>query len=100
MEESQSQIQSEKAELLKELDNCSFIVDGLENYEPFKKLMCIVREQANVADDNWHKLTKTDDDLFLSLKSQKLALIYLTQIIDNLKAAKEDLQEQLTDKTE
>lgn len=73
------------------------IVNGLENYQPFKMLMEDFQKNLEIADGTWHLVKQDEMWKFWELKCTKLAAASILHVIDNYKAelnkAKQALEE-------
>lgn len=82
-------------DLQAELNKVDFVLNGLENYEPFDKFIEFFKDAAKATDDEWFKLASSKDDLFQDLKAHKLAYNSVLQFIDSMKFAREGLVEEI-----
>lgn len=79
---------TEIGELLnQQIQELNFIVEGLENYEPFQKLVAKFKRTNDSLDQSWHLFT--DPVKFNEARITKFAAMELIDSIDNLRA---DLQ--------
>ena len=86
-------IQQIETELIKEIETLSFIVNGLENYEPFRRLLNIFNETIIACDNNWHLIA--DLNKLNELRISKLAANSLVNTVSNLKDRLEKFQNEL-----
>lgn len=87
-------------DITNELIKVNFIIDGLENNEPFKRFLGLFEEQAIMADSTWQNCLVEDDKgrtLFYQLRSNKLSVVNILNKLEELKSEKLNLQDELTE---
>lgn len=96
MEELQNQTLSEMAKV-------EYILNGLEGNDAFNKFIKLFEEQARQADDYWQTClieTEAGRNSFYSLRTHKLALVTILNKIDELKAERDKLKEEIAAQSE
>lgn len=73
-----------EAYLSAQTDELNFLVQGLENYEPFLKLIEKFKRTSDSLDASWHLFT--DPVKFNEARITKFAAMELIHIVDNLKS--------------
>ena len=85
----------ERKELVQELQSKEVLLRDLKDYGPFKEFIAIFKDNADYADGSWHNIKTQEDDLFVDLKTRKLAYLEVISFIDNLEFTVEKLKEEL-----
>lgn len=86
---------SHEEKVLAGISRCNKIINGLENYEPFKMLIEDFKRSIVMADGAWHKL-RTDQTAELSdLRVAKLAGEAIINVIETYKHDLHKYQEEL-----
>ena len=86
--------QEVEEQIVRQIGSLELIVNGLENYEPYQKLIEIYKANIAVADDAWH-LTPENSQEFRDLKNKKMAAEYVVMEIPTMKLHIQKLQEEL-----
>ena len=74
-------------ELLKRIEDATYIITGLENYAPYNKVIDMFKENRSFIDDNWHLVH--DPMKLAELRMAKMAYNTLIEYIPNLKNDRE-----------
>lgn len=82
-----------EADLIREIEKCRSIVDGLENNESYKRLVADFKEAADQIDSVWH-LT-ADLNKLNEMRITKMAANTLVTALDGYKYSLERAKEQL-----
>ena len=80
-------------DLSKTIEGLQFIVNGLENHEPYRRLIEIYQENILVADDSWH--LAVDQKQLEDIRIKKLAAELIVKEIPTIKQSIKRLQEEL-----
>lgn len=79
--------------LIKEIERLSFIVDGLNNYEPYKALIKHFEEAVAECDGVWH--LETSPDGLRELRITKMAAQAIIDKLPSLNAELDQFKEEL-----
>lgn len=82
-------------ELKQQLSDIQFIVEGLENYEPYNRMVESFELLAKRADDSWVYIDSGDTNKLSDLRACKLASIHIVNYIDDLKNQMKDINGQI-----
>jgi hypothetical protein len=77
----------------KKIEHCSFIINGLENHEPFKKLIEDFKVWQKFLDDSWHGIQ--DEKKLREAQMTKVATVSLINALDNYKFDLAKAQEEI-----
>lgn len=91
MQKSKETIQND---LNARITRCSAIINGLENYEPFKMFLDDFKAQKDLIDNNWHLIT--DEKQLMQFRVTKFATLSLLDSIENYKHDLKKCQQDLT----
>ncbi len=86
-------LQEHKNEVVKRIEELSYIVNGLENHDPFIRLLKLWEGTKKSIDDTWHLVG--DFNKLAELRITKMAAVDLIRIVPNMKHDLEMLQKQL-----
>lgn len=82
-----------KKELTNRVEELSPIVNGLENYEPYRQLLKLWDNTNKIADNSWHMTF--DPQKLNELRITKYAALALINTIPNMKDELNRIQEEL-----
>lgn len=95
--------QNDQDQLQRQLDRSIFIVNGLKDYEPFNKLVELLDEECELADQSWQNCeveTNEGKKNFYGIMVHKRAVMRIKGKMQELQVEIEELQEELTEETE
>ena len=90
---SQKTIEQYEEELINRIKDASFIINGLDNYGPYNKIVDMFKENRQYIDDHWHLVN--DPAKINELRISKMACNTLINFVSNLKMDREKFQIEL-----
>lgn len=80
-------------ELVRRIEDLSYIITGLENYGPYNKAIDMFKQTRSAIDETWHLVT--DPVKFSELRMTKFAANSIIDYVQNLKSDLDKLQVEL-----
>lgn len=80
MQRTQQQVEDE---YIQRIERCNFIINGLENHEPFRAIMADFLQTIKNIDGAWHLMS--DINRLNELRVTKLAAVSIVNCLDNYK---------------
>lgn len=86
-------VQQVEEDYVNRIEELSYMINGLENYQPFEKVLDRFRRTRKNIDDNWHLIL--DPAKLHEVRVSKLAANSILSFVDDLKGELEKIQKEL-----
>lgn len=86
-------VQQVEEDYVNRIEELSYMINGLENYQPFEKALDRFRRTVKNIDDNWHFVF--DPAKLHEIRVSKFASSSILSFVDDLKGELEKIQKEL-----